>query len=47
MNKQGEQWNTSESANKETTVFSKKRRLIMHWNEREGNRVDSGLLYFT
>ncbi|EFO26231.2 hypothetical protein LOAG_02257 [Loa loa] len=39
-NKQSEQW-TSESANKEATVFSKKRRLIMHWNEREGNRVDS------
>ncbi|CAG9533966.1 unnamed protein product [Cercopithifilaria johnstoni] len=36
-----EQWNTSENANKETTVFSKKRRLIMHWNEREGNRLDS------
>uniref|UniRef100_A0A1I8E9T0 DUF4211 domain-containing protein n=1 Tax=Wuchereria bancrofti TaxID=6293 RepID=A0A1I8E9T0_WUCBA len=41
MNKQNEQWSTSESINKETTVFSKKRRLIMHWNEREGNRVDS------
>ncbi|VBB28185.1 unnamed protein product [Acanthocheilonema viteae] len=40
MNKH-EQWNTSENANKETTVFSKKRRLIMHWNEREGNRLDS------
>ncbi|VDK66463.1 unnamed protein product, partial [Onchocerca ochengi] len=40
-NKQDEQWNTSESVSKETTVFSKKRRLIMHWNEREGNRVES------
>uniref|UniRef100_A0A0R3S3L9 DUF4211 domain-containing protein n=1 Tax=Elaeophora elaphi TaxID=1147741 RepID=A0A0R3S3L9_9BILA len=40
-NKQDEQWNAPESANKETTVFSKKRRLIMHWNEREGNRLDS------
>ncbi|VDK82303.1 unnamed protein product [Litomosoides sigmodontis] len=42
-NKRG-QWNTSESASKDTTVFSKKRRLIMHWNEREGNRVDSEYL---
>ncbi|KAK6109810.1 hypothetical protein QQG55_37450 [Brugia pahangi] len=41
MNKQSEQWSTSESINKEATVFSKKRRLIMHWNEREGSRVDS------
>ncbi|VDP12095.1 unnamed protein product [Onchocerca flexuosa] len=40
-NKQDEQWNASENVSKETTVFSKKRRLIMHWNEREGNRVES------
>uniref|UniRef100_A0A915Q837 DUF4211 domain-containing protein n=1 Tax=Setaria digitata TaxID=48799 RepID=A0A915Q837_9BILA len=41
VNKQDGQWNASENVNKETTVFSKKRRLIMHWNEREENRADS------
>ncbi|KAM3726733.1 Proline-rich protein [Dirofilaria immitis] len=40
-NRQDGHWSTSESVNKETPFFSKKRRLIMHWNEREGNRVES------
>ncbi|MCP9266251.1 Proline-rich protein 12 [Dirofilaria immitis] len=34
-NRQDGHWSTSESVNKETPFFSKKRRLIMHWNERE------------
>lgn len=40
--KQDEQWNTSENTGKEAAVFSKKRRLIMHWNEAEENLADSG-----
>ncbi|VDN03231.1 unnamed protein product [Thelazia callipaeda] len=41
VHKPSEQWSAPETSNKEAAFFSKKRRLIMHWNERGESRADS------